>query len=82
MTLPSFASNCSVLVAYLSFHDKKVTKRCNEFTKELPAICLPHQDGGIPLSALPTAQQVNLPAHFLHCPFNAERQVGSCEYQF
>ena len=28
---------------------KKRSKRYNEFAQELPAICLPHQDGGIPL---------------------------------
>ena len=30
----------------------------------------------------PTAPQVNLPACSLHCPFDAERQAGSCEYRF
>ena len=44
--------------------------------KELPAMCLPHQDGGIPLSIFPNGtQRVNLPACFPHCSFNAERQA-------
>ena len=30
----------------------------------------------------PTASQVNLPACSSHCPFDAERQAGSCEYLF
>ena len=51
-----------------------------ELAKELPAISLPPQDEGIPLSAFPTAQQVNLPSCFLHCPFNAERQAGNTNF--
>ena len=39
-------------------------------------MCLPRQDGGIPLHAFPMAQQVNLPACSPPCPFNAERQAG------
>ena len=42
----------------------------------MPAICLPHHDGEIPLRPFQTAQQVNLPACSPHCPFDAERQVG------
>ena len=30
----------------------------------------------------PTAPLVNLPACSSHCPFDAERQAGSCEYLF
>ena len=30
----------------------------------------------------PTAPQVNLPACSSHCPFDAERQAGSCESFF
>ena len=30
----------------------------------------------------PTAPQVNLPACSSDCPFDAERQAGSCEYLF
>ena len=48
---------------------------------ELPATCLPHQNEGIPLSAFPAPQQVNLPSCSVHCPFNAKRQAGSCESQ-
>ena len=44
---------------------------------ELPAICLPHQDGEIPPSAFPNGiTQVNLLACSPHCPSNAERQAG------
>ena len=37
---------------------------------------------GDPAMPFPRAQQVNLPACSPHCPFTAERQAGSCEYQF
>ena len=30
----------------------------------------------------PTAPHVNLPACSSHCPFDAERQAGNCEYPF
>ena len=39
------------------------------------------QNGGIPLSPFPMAQQVNLPACSPHCPFSAEYQAGKREYQ-
>ena len=35
----------------------------------------------LPEVPFPTARQVNLPACSPRCPFNAERQAGSCEYQ-
>ena len=52
--------------------------RYNEFAWKLPAICPPHLDGGISLSAFPdgTTRLVNLPTFSPHCPFNAERQAG------
>ena len=43
---------------------------------ELPAICLPHQDGGIPLSAFPNGTLGKLAACSSHCPLNAVRQAG------
>ena len=49
--------------------------RYNELASELPAICLPHQHGGIPLSAF-SNKVVNLQAGVSHRPCNAERQAG------
>ena len=43
----------SQLVAYLSSYHEKAIKALYELAQELPAICLPHQDGVIPLSAFP-----------------------------
>ena len=49
-----------------------------ELVWELPAICLPHQDGGITISAFPndTTSCLNLAVCAPHCPFNAECQAG------
>ena len=40
-------------VAYLSSYHEKAINALYELAEVLPAICLPHQDGGIPLSAFP-----------------------------
>ena len=41
------------LVAYLSSYHVKAINALYELAEELPAICLPHQDGGILPSAFP-----------------------------
>ena len=41
-----------------------------------PTICLPHKDGGVPLSVLPKAQQASLSACSPHYPYFAKRQAG------
>ena len=43
------------LVAYLSSYHKKAINALYQLALELPAICLPHQDGGILPSAFPNA---------------------------
>ena len=48
--------------------------RYDELAEELPVICLPHQDGGIPLSAFRNGTTIKLAGLF--CPFNTERQAG------
>ena len=63
------------LAAYLSSYHDKAINALYELAKELPAICLPHQDGGIPLSAFPNGSTSEL-ACSPHCPLNAERQAG------
>ena len=40
------------------------------------AICLPPEDGGVPLSTFLNGTTSRLPACSPHCPFNAERQAG------
>ena len=55
---------------------RKRSMRYTSSLRELPAICLPHQDGGIPLSAFPIGTTINLPACSSHCPLTAERQAG------
>ena len=55
--------------------------RYNELAWELPAICLPQQHGGIPLSAF-SNKVVNLQTGASHCPCNAERQAGKLLIQF
>ena len=53
-----------------------------ELAEELPAICLPHLDGGIPLSAFPNGITSEL-AGLLHTvPLMLNAKQGSCEYQF
>ena len=64
------------LVAYLSSYHEKAINALYELAEELPAICPPHQDGGIPLSAFPNGTTSELAACSPHCPFNAERQAG------
>ena len=39
------------LVAYLPSYYEKAINALYKLAWELPAVCLPHQDGGIPLSA-------------------------------
>ena len=63
-------------VAYLSSYHEKAINALYELAYELAAICLLHQDGGIPLSAFPNGTTSKLPACSSHCPFNAERQAG------
>ena len=73
------ANNCIFiyLVAFLSSFHWKRSKRCNELAYELKAICLQHQDGGIPLSAFSNDTTSELDGLFstlsLH---NAEHQAG------
>ena len=56
---------------------KKRLKCHNKVAQELPATCLPLQDGGIPLSALKTCQ------FFLHIvSLMLSVKQGSCEYYF
>ena len=64
------------LVAYLSFYHEKAINVLFELAEELPAICLPHQDGGIPLSAAPNGITSKLAGLLSILPFNAERQAG------
>ena len=42
-----------IFVAHLSSYHEKAINALYELAYELPAICLPHQDGGIPLRAFP-----------------------------
>ena len=45
--------------------------------------CLPHKDGGNPLSALPKDTTSKFAGLFTTLSvFYAERQAGSCEYHF
>ena len=41
------------LFAYLSSYHEKAINALYELAYELPTICLPHRDGGIPLSVFP-----------------------------
>ena len=41
------------VVAYLSSYHEKAINALHELAKELPANCLSHQDGVIPLSVFP-----------------------------
>ena len=41
------------LVANSSSYHEKAINALYELAEKLPVICLPHQDGGIPLSAFP-----------------------------
>ena len=52
------------LVAYLSSYHEKAINALYELAQELPAICLPHQDGGIPLSAFPNGTTSKLAGLF------------------
>ena len=47
-----------------------------------PATCLPHKDGGVPLSALPKTQQASFPACSPHYPYVLSISKGSCEHHF
>ena len=71
------------LIAYLSSYHEKAINALYELAKELPAICLPHQDGGIPLSAFPNGTASKLAGLFstLSLLMLSVKQ-GSCEYQF
>ena len=68
--------DCVNFVAYSSFYLEKATNALYELGWELSAICLPHQDGGIPLSA-----QVNLRVVLHPVPLMLNVKQGSCEYQ-
>ena len=50
--------------------------RYNELAYELPAICLPHHDGGIPLSAFPNGTTSELSGLFSTLSFDAGRKAG------
>ena len=54
----------SQLVAYLSSYHEKAINALYELACELPAICLPHQDGEIPLSAFPNGTTSKLAGLF------------------
>ena len=54
-----------MLVAYLSSYHEKAINALYELAKEnLPAICLSHQDEGIPLSAFPNGTTSKLAGLF------------------
>ena len=53
-----------IFVAYLSSHHEKAINALYELAQELPAICLPHQNGGIPLSAFPNGTTSKLAGFF------------------
>ena len=55
LNIPQETHSCIFLyfVAYLSSYFEKAINVLYERVSELPAICQPHQDGGIPLSAFP-----------------------------
>ena len=48
------------LVADLFSQHEKVITAVHKLAYELPAICLPHQDGGIPSSAFPNGTKIKL----------------------
>ena len=52
------------VLAYLSSYDKKAINALYELAKQLPSICLPHQDGGIPPSAFTNATTSKLAGLF------------------
>ena len=62
---------------YLHIYPPITKERSMRFTSSLRSCqpCLPHQDGGTPLSAFPN-ELADLPACSPHCTFNAERQAG------
>ena len=67
---------------FYPFTTRKRSKRCFEHAHELPTTCLSHQDGGIPLSAFPTTQQVNLRFVLHTFPMILSVKQGSCEHEF
>ena len=71
------------LVEYLSSYHEKAINALYELAYELPAICLPHQDGGIPLSVIPNGTTSKLAGLFssLSLLMLSVMQL-SCEYQF
>ena len=52
------------LVAHLSSYHEKAINPPHELAEELPAICLPHQDGGTSLSAFPNGTTSKLAGLF------------------
>ena len=65
---------------YLSSYHEKAINALYELAQELPAICLPHQHGVIPLSACPTDTTSKLAGLFFTLLLSVKQ--GSCEYQF
>ena len=56
------------LVAYLSSYHEEAIKALYELAYELPAICLPHQDEGVPLRAFPNGTTSKLAGLFSTLP--------------
>ena len=81
--LSMFIFDENELVAYLSSYHEKAIKALYELAYELPVICPPRQDGGIPLSALPNGTTSKLAGLFSTLvPLMLSVKQGSCEYQF
>ena len=51
-------------VAYLFYYHVKAINALYELAEELPAICQPHQDGGMPLTAFPNGTTSKLAGLF------------------